>query len=62
MRKGRLIAEYRFKELSVEKCNKYLQNTDKPFTVDKPHSLAELTNIDIKELKEEDKQNIIGFK
>ncbi|EFS98296.1 hypothetical protein HMPREF1977_0386 [Capnocytophaga ochracea F0287] len=62
LRKGRLIAEYKFKELTVEKCNKYLQSTDRDFRVDKPYSLAELTNIDIKELKEQDKQTKIGFK
>lgn len=62
LRKGRLIAEYKFKEPTVEKCNKYLQSTDRDFRVDKPYSLAELTNIDIKELKEQDKQTKIGFK
>ena len=62
LRKGRLIAEYKFKELTVEKCNKYLQSTNRDFRVDKPYSLAELTNIDIKELKEQDKQTKIGFK
>ena len=62
LRKGRLIAEYKFKELTVEKCNKYLQSTDRNFVVDKPYSLAELTNIDIKELKEQNKQTKIGFK
>lgn len=62
LRKGRLIAEYKFKELTVEKCNKYLQSTDREFIVDKPYSLAELTNIDIKELKEQNKQTKIGFK
>ena len=61
LRKGRLIAEYKFKELTVEKCNKYLQSTDRNFVVDKPYSLAELTNIDIKELKEQNKQTKIGF-
>jgi len=39
-----------------------LQSTDRDFRVDKPYSLAELTNIDIKELKEQDKQTKIGFK
>ena len=62
LRKGRLIAEYKFKELTVEKCNKYLQSTDRDFIIDKPYSLAELTNIDVKELKEQNKQTKIGFK
>ena len=46
LRKGRLIAEYKFKELSVEKSNAFLASIDKAITVNKPHSLAELTNMD----------------
>lgn len=61
LRKGRLIAEYKFKELSVEKCNAYLQSIGKNISVEKPHSLAELTNIDLKELKEDAKKPKIGF-
>ncbi|GIZ15595.1 hypothetical protein RCZ15_11680 [Capnocytophaga catalasegens] len=60
LRKGRLIAEYKFKELSIEKCNKYLQFIGKSVVVDKPFSLAELTNIDLKELKNQT-DNKIGF-
>ena len=62
LRKGRLIAEYKFKELTVEKCNKYLQSTDRNLVVERPYSLAELTNIDSKELKADNKQSKIGFK
>lgn len=62
LRKGRLIAEYKFKELSAEKCNKYLQSIDKQIVVNKPYSLAELTNIDIKEFKENSKETKIGFR
>lgn len=46
LRKGRLIAEYKFKELSVEKSNAFLASIDKAITVNEPHSLAELTNMD----------------
>ena len=46
LRKGRLIAEYKFKELSIEKSNAFLASIDKAITVNKPHSLAELTNMD----------------
>ncbi len=46
LRKGRLIAEYKFKELSVEKSNAFLASIDRTITVNKPHSLAELTNMD----------------
>ncbi len=52
LRKGRLIAEYKFKELTVDKCNAYLQSIDKQATIEKPHSLAELTNLDIVAFKE----------
>ena len=62
LRKGRLIAEYKFKELTIEKCNSYLRATDRDFTVDKPYSLAELTNIDVKELKEQQQGTKIGFR
>lgn len=63
LRKGRLIAEYKFKELSVEKCNQYLESVNKPITVEESLSLAELTNIEVKELKENsDKTKKIGFK
>ncbi|EKY06035.1 hypothetical protein HMPREF9075_02514 [Capnocytophaga sp. oral taxon 332 str. F0381] len=62
LRKGRLIAEYKFKELTIEKCNRYLQSIDRDFKVDRPYSLAELTNIDNKELKEDEKPAKIGFK
>ena len=46
LRKGRLIAEYKFKALSVEKSNQFLASIDKSITVDKPHTLAELTNME----------------
>ena len=53
LRKGRLIAEYKFKELSVEKSNAFLASIDKAITVNKPHSLAELTNMDHLSYREE---------
>ncbi|MDO5106322.1 AAA family ATPase [Capnocytophaga sp.] len=62
LRKGRLIAEYKFRELTVEKANKYLQSTDKQIVVDRPYSLAELTNINTKDLKENSEPAKIGFK
>lgn len=54
LRKGRLIAEYKFKELSVEKSNAYLASIGSEKTVDKPHSLAELTNFDNVAYKEKE--------
>ena len=62
LRKGRLIAEYKFRELTVEKCNAYLKSIGKDITVDEPRSLAELTNMDEKSLKDTTKENKkIGF-
>lgn len=62
LRKGRLIAEYRFKELTVEKCNQYLASIDSSETVDKPMTLAELTNLNEKSYKEKTpEKQPIGF-
>lgn len=54
LRAGRLIAEYRFKELSVEKANQYLQSVDMDKTVDKAMTLAELTNLEKQLFKEKE--------
>lgn len=54
LRKGRLIAEYKFKELSVEKSNAFLTSMGSGTVVDKPHSLAELTNFDNVAYKEKE--------
>lgn len=62
LRKGRLIAEHKFKELSVEKSNAYLKSIDKDIIVDKPHSLAELTNMDNVAFKEKEAEKVkFGF-
>ncbi len=61
LRKGRLIAEYKFHELSVEKSNQYLQSLGKKICVDRPHTLAELTHIDTEEIREHEKVTRIGF-
>lgn len=61
LRKGRLIAEYKFHELSVEKSNQYLQSLGKKTRVDRPHTLAELTHIDTEEIREHEKVTRIGF-
>jgi len=62
LRKGRLIAEYKFKELSVEKANNYLRSIGKEPTITAPCSLAELTNMETKALKEDQNSSKIGFK
>ncbi|MDO4881547.1 MAG: AAA family ATPase [Capnocytophaga sp.] len=61
LRKGRLIAEYKFRELSVEKCNAYLQSLGKEMNITEPRSLAELTNMELKELKDKNEKKI-GFR
>ena len=61
LREGRLIAEYKFHELSVEKSNQYLQSLGKKTRVDRPHTLAELTHIDTEEIREHEKVTRIGF-
>lgn len=62
LRRGRLIAEYHFKELSVERCNAYLKSVGKDISVEHPYSLAELTHIDEQEFKAEKAQKMkIGF-
>ncbi|WP_230659909.1 AAA family ATPase [Psychrobacter sp. I-STPA10] len=76
LRKGRLIAEYKFRELSVEKANAYLQaqaklknddlslDSDEPYVaevIDEPLSLAELTNFEDASFKEVVKKTKIGF-
>ncbi|STZ62842.1 Uncharacterised protein [Moraxella lacunata] len=60
LRRGRLIAEYQFGKLSIEKCNAYLKSIGKDITVDKEMTLAELTHIDEKEYKAVDDKKV-GF-
>lgn len=61
LRRGRLIAEYQFGKLSVDKCNQYLQAIGKDITTTEAMTLAELTHIDEAEYKEEDKKSNFGF-
>lgn len=46
LRHGRLIAEYQFTALSVEKANQYLQSIGKNIRVNSPKTLAEITHIE----------------
>ncbi len=62
LRKGRLIAEYRFKELTIDKANQYLASIDSDMTVDRPMTLAEVTHLKEVEFKEQaDIKPKIGF-
>ncbi|MDO4763187.1 MAG: AAA family ATPase [Flavobacteriaceae bacterium] len=60
LREGRLIAEYKFRELSVEKSNAYLKAMNIDNIVEKPVSLAQLTHLNDKIFREEE-QKKIGF-
>lgn len=60
LRKGRLIAEYKFRELSVDKSNAYLESIGKEERVDSPTSLVELTNSEIQVFREKEPKKI-GF-
>lgn len=61
LRHGRLIAEYQFTALSVDKANQYLASIGKDLTVDSPKTLAEITHIDETHFKSEDKKSSFGF-
>ena len=60
LRKGRLIAEHKFENLSVDESNKLLKYLNKDHVVEKPTSLADLYNIDVEVFKASNKSKI-GF-
>lgn len=62
LRKGRLIAEYRFKELATQKANAYLEAIGSEARTDKPLTLAEIIHIDDQSYKEKSvEKSKIGF-
>lgn len=62
LRKGRLIAEYCFKPLPIEKVNAYLQSIKSDQLVSEPMVLTDMINIAKSEYKEEKKpESRIGF-
>lgn len=61
LRKGRLIAEHKFTNLSVEDSNALLSHIGKDFKVTVPTSLADIYNIDTEIFKEDDNSKKIGF-
>lgn len=61
LRKGRLIAEHKFQNLSVEDTNKLLLFLKKDYISKVEMSLADIYNIDIEQYKTIDKTNKIGF-
>lgn len=61
LRKGRLIAEYKFAPLQADKANAYLTSIGSEQQVETAMTLAELTNIDEQSYKEAVKDTKIGF-
>lgn len=61
LRHGRLIAEYQFGALTVDKANAYLASVGKGITVDQPMTLANVSNIDETEYKSSPAQKNFGF-
>lgn len=62
LRKGRLIAEYCFKPLPIEKVNAYLQSIHSEQRVEQPMVLTDMINIANSAYKEEKKsESSIGF-
>lgn len=61
LRHGRLIAEYQFGALTVDKANAYLASVGKDITVDQPMTLAKVSNIDETEYKSSPAQKSFGF-
>lgn len=61
LRHGRLIAEYQFGALSVDKANAYLASIGKSMTVDTPKTLAQITNLDDAHLIAKQSKGGFGF-
>lgn len=61
LRKGRLIAEHKFTNLSIEDSNILLKNLGKEKMVTEPTSLADIYNIETEIFKEDDNKKPIGF-
>lgn len=58
LRKGRLIAEHKFQNLSIEDTNKLLKHLNKDYVSDRELSLADIYNIDIEVHKTKTKSKI----
>lgn len=62
LRKGRLIAEYRFKALAADKVNAYYQSIGNELRGDKPMTLVEMMHADQAAYRqEEEKKPTFGF-
>ena len=61
-RKGRLLLQYEFTELEVDKANKLLESLGKSYKVSEKTTLADIYNIEDDNGKENKQTNTIGFK
>lgn len=61
LRKGRLIAEHKFTNLSVDETNRLLKSLNKDYISKEGMSLADIYNIDVEHYKTTDKTTKIGF-
>ena len=62
LRKGRLIAKYEFKELTIDKAQKLSQKLGFTTSFNTPMTLTAIYNQDEKDFQQEKKRNQIGFK
>lgn len=60
LRKGRLIAEHKFENLSIENTNKLFKHIDKDVVTTVPMSLADIYNVDVEVFRATNKSKI-GF-
>lgn len=60
LRKGRLIAEHKFENLSVDDTNKLFKHIEKDVTATVPMSLADIYNVDVEVFRASNKSKI-GF-
>ena len=61
MRKGRLIAEHKFKKLSIEESNKLLSSLSKDVVAEEEMALSDIYNIDVDIYKTIKEKGKIGF-
>ena len=61
LRKGRLIAEYKFDNLSVDKSNKLLKSLNIDYKTTKPMPLSDIYNYDDNLGIDNNKKTKIGF-
>ena len=61
LRKGRLIAEYKFDKFSIEDSNKLFKHLEKDYVTNEKMSLSDIYNIDVDSYRSNDSTNKIGF-